>query len=305
MANASGSNHGMSYVPEVTYGVTPPTPVFKPLRNTGTTLALTKDPIQSEEIRADRQIACFRHGNRQVGGNVNYELCFTDFDDMLQAALCGTWAADELKAGLTRRSFTIERNFADIATRIRYTGCEVNTLSLTIAPNAVVSGVIGFVGKEQDPVNTMIVGSTYASNQGGCPFDSFSGTILENDIPIAIVTQIELNINNGITPNFVIGSKTTVETSIDRSNVSGTVTAYFESVALLNKFVNETPSSIEFELVNEAGDTLTFILPNIKYNGGQPDVSGTGSVTLALPFQALYSAGADSQIVIQRQVFTP
>lgn len=305
MANASGSNHGMAYVAEVTYGVTPATPAFKPLRNTGTTLALSKDPIQSEEIRSDRQIACFRHGNRQVGGNVNYELSFTDFDDMLEAALCGTWAADELKAGTTRRSFTIERNFADIATRIRYTGCEINSLSITVAPNAVVSGVIGVMGKEQDPSNATIAGATYATAQGGCPFDSFSGTILEDNTPIAIVTQIELNIDNGITPNFVIGSKTTTDTSIDRSNVSGTVTAYFASVDLLNKFVNETASSLEFSLVNEAGDTLTFILPNIKYNGGQPDVSGTGAVTIALPFQALYSAGALSQIVVQRQVFVP
>lgn len=302
MANASGSNHDAAYVRETQYGVTPATPVMKPLRNTGVTLALTKDPIQSEELRKDRQIACFRHGNRQVGGNVNYELSISDFDDMLEAALCGTWTNDELKAGVTRRSFTIERFFSDIATRIRYTGCEVNTLSLTVAPNAVVSGVIGIVGKDQDPSNAMLAGATYPTPIGGCPFDSFSGVIKENDIAIGTVTQIEFNINNGITPNFVVGSKTTTDTSIDRSNVSGTMTAYFASMDLLNKFVNETPSSIEFELVNEAGDKLTFIFPTVKYNGGQPDVSGPGSITIALPFQALYNAGAQSQIVIVREM---
>ncbi len=300
MALASGSNHDMSYVREVTYGVTPATPTMKPLRNTGTTLALTKDPVQSEELRKDRQIACFRHGNRQVGGSVNYELSFTDFDDMLEAALCGTWTNDVLKAGVTRRSFTVERFFSDINTRIRYTGCEVNSLSLTIAPNANVTGTIEFIGKDQDPVNTMVTGATYPEALGGCPFDSFTGTITEGGSSIGIVTQIEFSVNNGITPNFVIGSKTTAETSIDRSNVSGTVTAYFESVALMNKFINETSSSLQFSLVNETGDTITFNFPNVKYNGGQPDVSGTGSITIALPFQALYSTAQESQIVITR-----
>lgn len=300
MANASGSNHSMAYVPEVTYGVTPATPVFKPLRNSGATLALSKDSLQSEELRSDRQLACYRHGNRQVGGNTDIELVWADFDDMLQAALCGTWAADELLAGIIRRSFTIERYFADINTRIRYTGCEVNELNLTIAPNAVVKGSLTFVGKDQDPVNTMIAGATYPNTVGGCPFDSFTGTIKEGGVTIGIVTQIELKIANGIEPNFVVGSKTTVETSIGTSMVSGTLTTYFANVVMLNKFVNETASELEFSLVNEAGDTLTFNMPNIKYNGGQPDVSGPGAVTLALPFQALYSPAILSQILVTR-----
>ena len=300
MALASGSNHGMTYVKEVTYGITPSTPVLKPLRNRGTTLALSKDSIQSEELRPDRQLACYRHGNRQIGGNVDIELVWADFDDMLEAALCGTWAADQLLAGTTRRSFTIERFFADLNTRIRYTGCEVNELNLTIQPNAVVTGSISFVGKDQDPLNTIIAGATYPNPIGGCPFDSFSGVIKEGGTVSGHITQIELTIANGIEPNFVVGSKTTIETSIGQSLVSGTVTAYFTSVAMLNKFINETSSSLEFELVNEAGDKLTFVLPNIKYNGGQPDVSGPGSITLALPFQALYSAALLSQIRITR-----
>jgi hypothetical protein len=300
MPNASGSNHSMAYVPEVTYGVTPATPTFKPLRNSGATLSMSKDTLQSEELRSDRQLACYRHGNRQIGGNVDIELVWADFDDMLQAVLCGTWAADNLIAGITRRSFTIERYFADINTRIRYTGCEANELNLTIAPNAVVKGSLTFVGKDQDPINTMIAGSTYPNPVGGCPFDSFTGAIKEGNVTIGIVTQVELKIANGIEPNFVVGSKTTVETSIGTSMVTGTLTTYFSNVTMMNKFINETSSSLELELVNEAGDKLIFNLPNIKYNGGQPDVSGPGAITIALPFQALYSPAILSQIRITR-----
>lgn len=307
MSSASGSNHSMAYVAETTYGITPTTPVFKPFRITGTTLGLTKETIQSEELRSDRQIGCFRHGNKQVGGGADFELTFTDFDDLLEAGLCGAWdvgvpavGTDRLLAGVARRSFTVERHFADITTYVRYKGVEVNEISLSIAPNAVVTGSLTLVGTDQDGTNGIVTGATYGAPAGGCAFDSFSGTITEGGASIAIVTQVDLNIANGIEPQFVIGSDAVSFTSIGRSNVTGTVTAYFSSIALLNKFVNETASSLVFTLVNEAGDALNFNLPNIKYTGGQPDVSGDGPVTVALGFQALYDDTLASQLVIER-----
>ena len=306
MAFASGSEHSLYYVAETTIGTTPTSPAFKTFRHTGTSLALTKETIESEEL-GGRQIKCFRHGNKQVGGSNDFELSYGDFDDMLEAVLMGTWATDtptagtdQLKVGSTRRGFTFERYFADINKRIRYEGCEVNEVSISVAPNAVVTGSFGVVGVDQDSVNTQLAGATYAAPSSQCPFDSFSGTITENGSPIAIVTQIELTLTNNIEAQFVIGSAAVADKSLGKSNCSGTLTAYFDDVTLLNKFVQETSSSLEFTLVAQDGSELRFELPNIKYNGGQPDVSGDGPVTIALPFQALYDATAESQIVIER-----
>ena len=84
---ANGSRHSMRYVAEATYGTTPATPAFKPIRHTSTTLGLSKESLQSEEIRDDRQIADFRHGAYQVGGDMNIELSFASFDDLLAPVL--------------------------------------------------------------------------------------------------------------------------------------------------------------------------------------------------------------------------
>jgi hypothetical protein len=309
---ADGSRHSMRLVAEASYGVTPATPAFTPIRHTGTSLGLSKEALQSEEIRDDRQIADFRHGARQVAGDMSIELSFSSFDVILQALLGGTWAVDtpsagidQLKAGTTRRSFTIERFFGDIASLDkpyhRYTGVEFNTMQLQVNANAMVTGTFGVVGKDMATDTAIIAGATYGAPTTTSPLDSFTGTLVENGTPIAVITEIQLNLDNGLDPRFVVGSKTTIRPSIGRSNISGTITAYFENSLLLDKFINETESSIKFALPDGLGNELRFELPRIKYTGGQPDVQGEGPITLSMPFQALLHSTTSTNIIIERE----
>ena len=48
MAIANGAQHSLHYVAEATYGTTPTTPTWTPVPHTGTSLAMTKDAIESE-----------------------------------------------------------------------------------------------------------------------------------------------------------------------------------------------------------------------------------------------------------------
>ncbi len=308
---ANGSRHSMRYVAEATYGTTPATPAFKPIRHTGTTLGLSKESLQSEELRDDRQIADFRHGAYQVGGDINIELSYGSFDDLLEAVLLGTWAADgggtgidRLKAGVVRRSFTVERYFGDILSADkpyhRFTGVEFNTMSLAINANAMITGSFGVLGQNMSTGTAIIAGATYASPTTTSPLDSFTGTLSEAGTPIAVITEISLSLENSLEARFVVGSKQSIRPSIGRSNVSGQVTAYFENSTLLDKFINETESSIVFELPDGAGNQYTVTLPRIKYTGGQPDVDGEGPITLSMPFQALLDATTGTNIIIDR-----
>lgn len=302
MAIANGAQHTIHYVPEVTYGTTPAAPAFKPFPHTGTNLAMTKDGLESEKLRGDRQVEDFRHGNQSISGDITSELEYGDLDDILQAVLCGTWTADVLKAGVTRRSFTIERKFADLATPEfhRYTGSEFNTFALSVSPNAIVSATFGVIGKGLTLATTAIASSTYAAPSNVQPFDSFTGSINEGGSPIAVVTSIEMTLENGLEPLFAVGSKTTNRPSIGKSRLTGTMTTYFESKTLYEKFINETSSSIVLTLVDLAGNEYEIDLPNVKYNSGQPDVSGEGAVTVSMDFIALYDGTDASQIVITR-----
>lgn len=302
MTIANGAQHSLHYVAETTYGTTPSTPSFSPLPHTGTTLAVTKDAVESEKIRGDRQVEDFRHGNKTVGGEVSAELEYGAFDDLLEAALCGSWSTDVLKAGTTRRSFTLQRKFADLATPEyhTYTGCEVNSLSLSVAPNSMVTTTFGIIGKNLSLGTSAIAGSTFGSDVGNSPFDSFTGSITEGGSSIATVTSIEMTLENGIEPLFSVGSQTTNRPSIGRSRLTGTLTTYFESKTLYEKFLNETSSSIVLTLTDPDGNDYAIELPNVKYNSGQPDVAGEGAVTIAMEFVALYDTTDSSQIVVTR-----
>lgn len=383
---ANGSRHSMAHVAEVTYGVTPATPAFKPLRHTSTTLALSKEVLESEELRSDRQKTDVRHGAYQVGGDMGFELSYGSYDDLIQAALGGTWSTVKdstvislsaaagsftratgsfvtdgfvvgdvvtssgfatagnngrfvvtavvaltltvtplqgqtmasdvaaagrqvisrsgVRTGVVRRSFTIERLFGDVAgvdkPYHRFTGVEVNMMELQIAANAMTKGSFGFMGRDMVTATAAIAGSTYAAPTSTSPLDSFTGALVENGAVIAVVTEMQLNVENGLEARFVVGSKQTLQPSIARANVSGTITAYFENSLLLDKFINETESSLEFSLPDAAGNVYRIFLPRIKYMGGQPDVSGEGPITLSMPFQALLSAPAGATMLIER-----
>jgi len=301
---ADTSRHSLRKIAETTYGVTPATPVFRTLRQTSTSLSLSKNTSKSEEKRADRQIVDYTHGAYQIGGEFGFELSCTSFDDELQAVLCGTWTANVLKAGTVRRSFTLERYFADLGSSNnpyhRFPGCEYNTLSLSVKPDARVTGSFGIIGKSMSTNAAIVTGATYPAASTTPVVSSFTGTIREGGSLIAVITELSLNLNNGMAAKFVVGSNETIRPSIGESNVSGSITAYFENSTLLNKFINETTSSIEFSLPDGTGKSLTFLMPRVKYNGGQPDVSGDGAIQLTMPFQALYDSVEETNLKITR-----
>ena len=302
MTIANGAQHSLHFIAETTYGTTPSTPTWTPCPHTGTTLALSKDAIESEKLRGDRQVEDFRHGNKSIGGDISCELEYGAFDDLLEAALGGSWTTDVLKTGTTRRSFTFERKFADLSTPEfhRYTGCEINSMALSIAPNQMVGLTFGIVGKDISLSTSEVASSTYSADVGETPFDSFTGSITEGGSSIAVVTALELTLENGLEPLFSVGSQTTTQPAIGKSRVTGSLTTYFDSKTLYEKFVNETSSSISVTLTDVDGNDYLIEIGNVKYNSGQPDVAGEGPVTIAMDFVGLYDSSDASNIVITR-----
>ena len=57
------------------------------------------DGFQSNELRSDRQITDFRHGVKQVNGDIGVEYSWQEYDPFFEAAFFGEWQTNVLKAG--------------------------------------------------------------------------------------------------------------------------------------------------------------------------------------------------------------
>lgn len=297
---ANAARHGLAYVQEETHGVTPDNPAMKSLRHTSCNLNLTRDSFTSEEKRPDRQTSDVRTGTDKIAGSIGLELSFGEFDELLEACLAGTWTGDELTCGVEERSFTIERRFTDIGQYVRYRGCFLNKLSLSIKPNAMLSGSFDVIGLSGEVAATPLAASP-APSLTGRQFDSYTGTLKEGGQIIAVVTGIDLSLDNGIQPQFVLFKREAPFVSWGRSTVTGTMTAFFESAALIGKFLDETPTNLEFSLISPDGDAYTIVLPNVRYTGAELPMDADGPISISMPFSAVLDKTSGTNMIIRRK----
>jgi len=299
---ALGSRLEVVYAMEDSWSVLPSSYSVYDFRVTGFGIQLEKDSFESEEIRSDRQTTDLRHGMFNVSGDIPVELSYGAFDDIIESAMFNMWASDDtIEVGTTRKSFRVQRAFTDISEYHEFPGCVVSSWSLSVEPNSIVTSTFSVTGKTMETTQTLSGSTTKASNS---PFDSFTGYIYEggntSSDTIAVVTGLDMTLENNLEALQVVGDNKAVGLAEGRAGISGTLNAYFGSTALLDKFLNETESAIEFQLADGSGNSYTFYLPRIKYSGGSIDVSGESPINISLPFTALRDSGIGNTLRITR-----
>jgi len=386
MTLASGATVGIVYVEETTQGETPGSTYYT-LRTTNRNINLTKNTLQSNERRSDRQIATVRHGFNQVSGSLGFELSVEAYDDMLEGATGGEWAvltntvnataaasddsftlstsdwytlgyqigdiidvsgyadggnnaqfriativndkitvtnvdgtaattvADEagggdevfaltgkqLKIGTELYTYTFERQFTDITQYQNFKGCAINQMSLSIQPEAIVGGTLDIVGMSAPAIAGSSLDDTPEAAATAEPLSAFEGTLYEGGTEIAVVTGIDFQIANNRTLEGVVGADTSPAVFEGDSVITGTLTVFFEDATLINKFVNETASSIDLRLDDLDGTNfMRFHFGNVKYMGGDIDPPQQGPITVSMPFQSLVDTDTSNSLMIQR-----
>jgi len=305
MPFAQGARTGISYVPEVTFGTTPGSPQLVAFPYTSFDVNLTKERIQSSALTPDRMVRNDRHGNRQVSGEFAVELSGDDFDPFLEAVMMSSYATNVLKVGSTPKHFTFEDGANDISQFRVFTGVTVGSMSLSVSPNSMVNTTFGVVGKGMTLVGTTI-DPTKTAASGNVPFDSCTGTIgVANagspPVAVANISSIELSLDNALSPTFVVGNCETPQLEYGMFTLTGTVTAYFDSNALYNRFINEIETAINFTLTDPgAAHTYTFLIPRAKFNTANAPVSGPTSRMLTIEFSAIYDTTTNTILQITR-----
>ena len=299
MAFAQGSRSSLSYIVESTFGTTP-AGNFTNLPFSTHSLNLSKDRVAGNDIQSDRMPRVDRHGNRQAGGDIVADMRDADYDEFLEAAMLNTWSTNVLKVGTTPKFFSIEDYAADIDQARLFTGMTVNTMGVSLAPNQMVTTTFGMVGKD------MTIGATEKTQDaasGAAPFDAYSGDLSIGDVGAgaasAIVTGLDFTLTNGYAPTFVVGDDSAPSLEFGRAEVEGTLSAYFEDAALVNRFIQETETEIEVS-VGDGTNTMTFLFPRVKINSADVGVDGPTSRVISMSFVALYDTTEATNLKITR-----
>ena len=301
MAFSQGSRSSLSFVTEATFGTTP-AGSFANLPFSTHSLNLTKDVLTGTDIEADRMPRVNRQGNRQVGGDIVVDLRDGDYDLILESAMLSTFATNILKVGVIPKFFSIEDFAADIDQARLFTGMSVSTMAISLAPNQMVTTTFGMVGK-----NMTISGTekTQVAATGAQPFDAYSGDIsigaVGTPVASAIVTALDFTLNNAYAPTFVIGDDSAPSLEYGRAEVEGTMTAYFEDAALINRFLNETETAIRVSVDDPTGaNAYTFDFPKVKINSADVGVDGPTSRMVTMSFVALFDSTLGTNLQITR-----
>lgn len=298
MAFASGSRSSLSYVVESTFGTTP-AGNFTNLPFTSHSLNMTKERVEGTDIQPDRMSRVDRHGNRQVAGDITGDLRDTDFDVLLESAMLNTWATNVLKVGTTPKFLSVEDYAADIDQARLFTGMTVSTLSVSLAPNQMVTGTFGMVGQNMAISQSQKTQDAATTAQ---PFDSYSGTLEIGGSASAIVTAMDFTLTNSYSPTFVVGDVTAPALEVGDAVVEGTLSAYFEDAALINRFINETETSLKVTVGDNAGtpNTMEFFFPRCKINSADVGVDGPTSRMVTCSFVALRNPTEATSLQITR-----
>lgn len=303
MAVATGIRERIGIIAESTIGTTPASPNFQIIETTGFTINPTKDVIQDNRL-GNRNRRCNKPGNKSVSGDLPLLLVYGAYDNLIEAAFCGTWSADTLVNGTTRRGFTIMRENPEItATPFRYyRGMEVNTMSLELTQNDNVSLTFGMVGVEAGEMQTALAGQDTTPAVTDCAFDYKHGSLTVDGVARAQATAFSIQVDNGIETSFVLFKDTTGDKPFGKFDVTGNITLQFDSAADYDAFINGDKVAIVLTLQDAAtnGNEYELTIPKAMFNTGATDTGGEGEITISLDFAAEYDDTIDGTLQLVR-----
>jgi hypothetical protein len=196
-----------------------------------------------------------------------------------------TWVPE---SGHTNDCYTFEHFFSDLGESEVFDSCRIGTLNLNLPATGFATIEVGVTGRDMLTQTGAYFGTPTAVSTG-TGLVAVNGAIIVDGTKVGNITGMTIQGNGNASTGEVVGSNVTPDVFMGAVDVSGQVTAYFDSVALRDKFINETEASIAgvFVADNTANAGFTsFVMSRVKFGGASKD-DGEKGLTLTLPYTAL------------------
>lgn len=283
-----------------------PTGNFDLVRYNTHSLNTTKNIARSDEIRTDRNVQDERHSNRMGGGDITFEVIHGEHDWIFESALFSTFSANTLKIGVVPQYYTIEDGALDLAQyRVLADAlCGRLSLSFRTGTDAILKGTASFLGTDMSGWTGSSIGGTPAANLAKRPFATFNGGFwFDEDFSgseVAVVTSMDLVIDNQVNVLYALGQQTGIGLEYDRCLVSGQFTTVFATVSAANLFINETETPLAIRLTDPDANTMGFSMGRVKLNSADNPVANPKSRIQTFNFTAIRDESQASSLTITK-----
>jgi len=182
-----------------------------------------------------------------------------------------------LRNGVALKSYTLEKAFNDISVYEQFRGCRVSDMDLALETESILTGNVNFMGKNMTVSTVATAASTTAASTN--PKMNASGNVARiyeggNAISGVSFKSLTMKINCNARTQAKIGSDALAGIATGVTEITGTVSAYFENKTLVDKYLNGTYSSLRFQAQDDNGVAYIITIPRIKYTSSQEVASG-------------------------------
>jgi len=275
---------------------------LKELRFVSETIGSTAATTASAEIRPNRNVADSIRTSTSIGGDINMEFSYGTYDDFLQGLLQSATPLDgagtEIKNGVTKKYFTIEKNTPDASGTNYFTqfiDMQVGAMTLNVAQGAVVAGNFTLMGSsDQTNSSTSLDATGYTAANTNAVYNSLANVsaVLIDGTTAGNVESVAFTITNNLREQRAIGSVAPAGVASGQFAVTGTVKIYFATNALYTKFLADQSFALSVTLDDLSGTTngnqYTIRLPKCKFTNITKNITGNNAdVLLEGGFSAL------------------
>lgn len=287
----TGANSPLFYCEEVTPGVLNASPVWLPFRTNSGMPVISRDITESNELDSTRDSSSPRLGNKQVQGEMAYEITPSSQDDVLAGAMMSDWVDGESEAGLNvtvdSAAKTFTRDAGDFTTKVQVgdfiafptlTGDNAKPFFVTSVSALVVTGADNYF-ELSDEVAASASYKTANSLQVGSACKTYSILTILNGLcggttEYLLTTgvrfigfNVEAAVNSMITgSSAIIGTKQIILDSLPSGStfpviekverfhsIDASVSESSDRLMLIDNFTitNDNAASAQFELGNE------------------------------------------------------
>ena len=291
----TGANRTL-YAGQMTADI-PATPVAFVLRNQSDSLEGKTELIQSGELLPGRAASEPMPGQSSNGGGVPFELSALSFDRLLSAVMMSNWKVDSinpkvstLEPGNIAKKFWILKHFseADHPLWQLFKGVQVDSIDLTFAVNAIVTGTFNLLGigdPELETANPVSGLSSLPAVLTTSPFTSRKGFLKMGGVALTYGKEFKITIKNNLA---ALGALFQTDALIVEKmfDVNGSITAYLTDEVLFNHAVAGDKLTFEIQVEDAAGNSYLFKLSNTKLDTHSTAAGSRDELAPQYPFTA-------------------